>query len=197
MLVLDLAVDFQVDQELADVHLLEHFECYLVMVLVVAFHIFEAVVDPSFLYNVHMDPFVVDLDHVDALECVASVRVVDLHEDDIVVDEDALVNDDQEYVVVAHALDALVDGHTLDVAVDGEVVASHPFHCLDDAYEDDVVMAEVQYLPDVMDDILKSSHLEHHDFHYCHYLVVTSCLSYRLTRPGEVMVNLIVHHSVI
>jgi hypothetical protein len=91
----------------------------------------------------------------------------------------------------------LVDGHTLDAAVDGVVVAIHPFHCLDDAYEDDVVMVEVQYLLDVMDDIPKSSHLEHHDFHYCHYLVVTSYLSYRLKIPEELMANLPVHHSVI
>jgi hypothetical protein len=101
VLVLDLAVDFQ--QELADGHQLEHFECYLVTVLVGAFHIAEAVVDPSFLYNVHMDPFAVDLDRVDALGCAASVHVVDQHEDGIFVDEDALVNDDQEYVVVEHA----------------------------------------------------------------------------------------------
>jgi hypothetical protein len=91
----------------------------------------------------------------------------------------------------------LVDGHTLDVAVDDEVVAIHPFHCLDDAYEDDVVMAVALYLLDVMDDIPKSSHLEHHDFHYCHYLVVTSYLSYLLSIPGELKVNLLVHHSVI
>jgi predicted ribosome-associated RNA-binding protein Tma20 len=101
VLVLDLAVDFH--QELADEHLLEHFECYLVTVLAVAFHIFVAVVDPSFLYNVHTDPFAVDLDRVDALECVALAHAVDQHEDDIVVDEGALVNDDQEYVVVEHA----------------------------------------------------------------------------------------------
>lgn len=91
----------------------------------------------------------------------------------------------------------MVDDHTLDAAVDGEVVAIHPFHCLDDAYEDDVVMAEVQFLLDVMDDIPRSSHLEHHDFHYCHCLVGTSYLSYRLSIPGELMANLPVHHSVI
>lgn len=101
MLVLDLAVDFH--QEFADDHQQEHFECYLVTVLVVAFHIFEAVGDPSFLCNVHKDPFAVDLDRVDALECAALVHVVGQREDGIFVDEGALVNDDQEYVVVEHA----------------------------------------------------------------------------------------------
>lgn len=101
MLVLDLAADCHL--QLEDVHRLEHFECYLVTVLAVAFRIAEAVEDPSFLYNVHRDPFAVDLDHEGALECAASVHAVDLREDGIVVDEGALVNDDQEYVVEERA----------------------------------------------------------------------------------------------
>jgi hypothetical protein len=50
---------------------LGHFGNYLVMalvglVVVEANHIAEVVLDPSFLCNVHMDPFAVDLDRVDA-----------------------------------------------------------------------------------------------------------------------------------
>jgi hypothetical protein len=102
-------------------HFREHFVvvCYLVTVLAdlaVAFHIFAVVLDhPSCRDNVHRDPFVVDLDRVDAWADVA--LAVDRARDDIFVDEDALVNDDQacRAAVVEHAWDALVDDHTWDV----------------------------------------------------------------------------------
>ena len=156
---------------MVDGHRLEHFECYLVTDLAVEFHIVEVAEDPSFLDNVHMDPFAVDyLDRADAsVRAALGVQ----HVGDTFADANASVSDDQEYA--KDASDALVGAlHTLAVA-----------------------LAEVLYLDE---DNLTSFHLEEHHGcrHYYHYLVEISflCHQAQLMILGEVMANLFVHHSV-
>lgn len=126
-----------------------------------------------------MDPFVVDWDHVDALDVAFHEveREVHLDEDDIVVGVGALQDDVQEYVVevvVDRAWDdhALADDHTLDVADDGAVVAvtTHLFR-LDDAYDAVQVVTMVVVVLNLDHDdspVLASFHLvdQHHCFHY-------------------------------